>query len=94
MIKRDEVALTYCPGPTPGLPYLCAKPCDVCGEKADAILALLSDPDDRMVEAAAKAMQKVDYGVLRFDELSSERRAGYRKRAKAAIRAAMKAAGY
>lgn len=76
MSKRDEVAQTVCNMTG------CAVICPPCRTRADAILALLSDPDDRMVEAAITAVDGMD---LVKDGLHAMMRA--------AIRAAMKAAG-
>ena len=81
MSKRDEVASEIC-----GRHY-CTTRCvsvSACqhlehfGETFDAILALLADPDDRMVDAMLHEIQPSSLG---------------RAEIKAAIRAAMQAAG-
>lgn len=65
----------------------------------DVAAALLSDPDDRMVEAAAREIYAIRpdaapmSGTVSWDNALPATIATCRRTAKAAIRAAMKAAG-
>lgn len=110
MSKRDEVAKHLCR-------MTCQEMSDeACGQTgcgtnwtmyrndADAILATLADPDDRMVEAAAKAMwdaivddddhpRDPSWETPTDDPGIIEAKDNCRIQAKAAIRAAMRAAG-